>query len=117
MKVCKNPVKLNTEAYYAALQKGDRAGWEKVENDYRSETHRKLISEGYTGPRTGGLIRIPHADSHAEYLFADTGRSGVLVLLEIGDAWNSPLAAKLTRAEVIKLIDRENKLRKIFGER
>ena len=116
MKVVSNPVEL-PDAYWDSVRVGNLPNWTKMENDYKAQTHRHFVELGYTGPRTGGIVRIPHADGYAAYLFADKGNSGVLVHLAIGDAWNSPLAAKLTRKDVIAAIDRENKLRSLFGER
>ena len=66
-----------------------------------------LIHMGYTGPNTGEEYAIGHADGAARYMVAE-GPAGSrvfsLIHLPYCDAWDSPWAKKVTRAEVIKHI-------------
>jgi hypothetical protein len=74
-----------------------------------------LISMGYTGPNTGGIYRIPHADSHAVYMYADAPRGSCLIHLPYCDGWNSPHAAKMTQKEVLLSIKQQANMKRMFA--
>lgn len=75
-----------------------------------------LTDNGYTGPYTGKILRMPHADGCAYYMMAD-GPTSCLVHLPYGDGWDSPNAQFLPKKEVIARIKRQEGLAKMFEER
>lgn len=75
----------------------------RQEAEHQQKLMAWLKDNGFKGKNTGKILRIPHADGSANYMFAD-GSKCALVLLPYGDAWDSPLASKLTKAEVLKRI-------------
>ena len=88
--------------------------------DAKIEAHKSKLAEylrqiGYTGKHTGGIVNIPHADSHASYMIADAPRGTCLIHLPYMDAWNSPWASKLTKKEAIDMAERHKKAKKMFG--
>ena len=75
-----------------------------------------LIEQGYKGKRTGEILQIGHADGYAQYMLAEGSRS-FLVHLPYGDAWDSPLANKLTKSEVLRRIENTKALREMFSKK
>ena len=75
-----------------------------------------LVKAGYTGKRTGDILRVPRGDGYAQYMLAD-GRKSCLIHLPYGDAWDSPDVQFLPKAEVLRRIDGEKKLASIFARK
>lgn len=73
----------------------------EVDARYYGQVQAWLKSHGYKHRLAGKLIRLPWADSHAEYMIAN---GTTLIHMPLGDAWNVPVhmvrglsAADLTR--------------------
>lgn len=73
-----------------------------------------IRENGWAGERTGEILREPHADGYANYMYAD-GSKPVLVHLPYGDGWNSPNVAHLPKKEVLARLDRQKALTKLFS--
>lgn len=74
-----------------------------------------LIAQGYTGTHTGKIVNIPHADGHAQYMIADAARGFCLIHLPYCDAWHSPWATKLTKAEAIRMGTQNANMKGMFA--
>jgi hypothetical protein len=64
----------------------------------------------------GEEISFSHADGYACYIVL-TSKPVVLIHLEIGDCWDSPLADKITAKELIKKIENNKKINELFPKR
>lgn len=84
------------------------------ENAHRETVKNWLLEQGYTGKHTGGVLRMPIADGHAEYMLAD-GSPSILLHLPYGDAWDSPDVQYLPKKEVVKRIKGHEAMMKAFG--
>lgn len=98
----------------------DYANYDSVKEQQREAEHQEklkqfLIRMGYNGPLTGKIARFGHADGYACYMFMDGGRNCGLVHLPYGDAWDSPLARYMPKRDVVKLLDRDERLKEIFS--
>lgn len=74
-----------------------------------------LITHGYTGKHTGGVLRMPFADGHAEYMLAD-GNPSILLHLPYGDAWDHPDVTFLPKKEIVKRIKAHAAMVKAFSK-
>ena len=84
------------------------------EDKHRASIRAWLVEQGYTGKHTGGILQMPIADGHAEYMLAD-GSGSFLLHLPYGDAWDSPDVEFLPKKEVVKRINARVNLNKLFG--
>lgn len=68
---------------------------------------------GWTGPNTGAVYRIGHADGYAQYMVIEgvSKRQFALVHLPFDDAWDSPWSRRATKKDVLAYIGRK----KLFG--
>ena len=86
------------------------------EDAHRESIKRWLLEESnYKGKHTGGILRMPIADGHAEYMLAD-GNPSILLHLPYGDAWDSPDVKYLPKKEVIKRIKTHTAMMKAFSK-
>jgi hypothetical protein len=88
---------------------------EEAEKAHSATLKDHLVGMGYNGPHTGKIVCIPHADSHAQYMIADAPKNFVLIHLPYCDAWDSPWARKLTKAEAIKNAEGRARINAMFG--
>lgn len=97
----------------------DYAAYQQREVAASAELKAWLQSQGYTGPNTGEEYGIGHADGAARYMVAEgpSGKPFVLIHLPYGDAWDSPWAARATKADVLKAIAGSKALAAMFAER
>lgn len=75
-----------------------------------------LIGNGFTGPNTGRILRIPMADGYAKYMYADRANPH-LVHLPYGDGWHHPDVKFLPPKEVIRRMDESDRLDAVFESR
>lgn len=94
----------------------DYAKHEAAEKAHMLKLIEHLKKMGYTGKRTGGILRMPFADGCATYMMAE-GRTSILIHLPYGDGWNSPDVEFLPKREVIKRMDREASIAQLFSKR
>jgi hypothetical protein len=85
------------------------------EDIHRESIKQWLLDNGYTGKHTGGILRMPIADGHAEYMLAD-GNPSILIHLPYGDAWNHPDVTFLPKKEIVKRIQNDEAMRKLFSK-
>ena len=74
-----------------------------------------LIKLGYRGPNTGKVLSMHVGDGAARYMLAD-GPKSFLVHLPYGDAYHSPDAQFLPKAEVLKRIAAAEKVADLFAK-
>ena len=91
------------------------AKYQKEEEEYL-EKLQAYCKENSDSKYAGEIVRIPHADSSANYMVASL-RPLELIHIPTGDAWDSPLAELLTAKKVKEMIDGEKKMAKLFGKR
>lgn len=84
---------------------------------FMADLKAELIRAGYTGPLTGEVLYFPYADGKAAYMVADAPRKTCLIHLPLGDAWSLPewQTKGLTKAEVKKMIEADQRLAALFG--
>lgn len=87
------------------------------EQDHMAELKIYLNQMGYTGPLTGKIFREPMADGYAQYMFADAPRRSCLIHLPYGDAWNSPNVQHLPKKEIVKRIENQEAIARLFAEK
>jgi len=90
----------------------DRDGYKKAEKVYYKAVEDYCKREG-SGKYKGKIVRFPVADSYAEYMVLST-RPCELVHLEIGDAWEYRYIDKLSAKDIIKEIESEEEMQKLF---
>lgn len=115
MKVYGLPAELEATIPHPDYQNFDYDTMIENENIHRESIKQCLIENGYTGRHTGGVLRMPIADGHAEYMLAD-GNPSILVHLPYGDAWDHPDVTFLPKKEVIRRIKNDEAMRKLFAE-
>ena len=89
--------------------------WEKDESEYKKALVKHINNMGYKGKNVGECIRIPHADSYAEYMVLSM-KPLRLIHLELGDAWSSQFAELLTAKKVNQMIDADKAMAKLFSK-
>jgi hypothetical protein len=89
----------------------------KKEKEYKEKLKAHINSMGYNEKETGECIRIPHADSHAEYMILSLKGGVKLIHLKLGDAWNSEFAELLTAKKVKEMIARDKRIAEMFAEK
>jgi hypothetical protein len=89
--------------------KGYKEGCKKFKEELKAwcKSHSK-------GKNIGEVIRIPHADSYAEYMVYSM-RPLELINIPLWDEWNSPFADLLTAKKVNEMIVADKKLAELFG--
>lgn len=87
-----------------------------AENAHKDSIKQWLKDNGYNGKHTGGILRMPIADGAAEYMLAD-GNPSILIHLPYGDAWNHPDVTYLPKNVIVKRINADKAIRKMFEER
>lgn len=73
--------------YDDADGKFSRAKMAEVDASFYAKVRDWLKASGYAHRLTGKLIRLPWADSYAEYMIAN---GTTLIHMPLGDAWNVP---------------------------
>lgn len=79
-----------------------------------------MQKKGWTGPNTGEVYSIPHADSAALYMVIEGpkgSRKFALVHLPYMDAWDSPHSRRVTKTDVLTEIERSKRVRALFAAR
>ena len=103
-----------------AYPEPDYANYDFDRERRREDAHRKTLKKwlkdnGYKGKRTGEIARFPMADGYACYMLAD-GRRSALIHLPYGDAWHYRDVEFLPKKEVLRRIDADKALAKIFSD-
>jgi len=89
---------------------------QKREEEHRELLKQHLIKMGYDGKHTGRIYRSPVADGYAEYMMCDGGRTSYLIHLPYGDAYHASDVQYVPKREIIKRMDAEENIRKMFAE-
>jgi len=96
----------------------DYANYDRDKENAAIEAHKLrltswLKANGYTGKRTGEIVRFPVADGYAEYMLGD-GRKSILVHLPYYDGYQYVDVRFLPKAEIIRRIDADKKFTALF---
>ena len=97
------------------------ANYDSVREQQREAEHQAklaawLISQGYTGPKTGKIVRWQVADGYAVYMVAD-GTKFKLIHLPYGDGYQWPYMDRLIKQDVLEQIERQEKLAALFAKK
>jgi hypothetical protein len=117
MQVFAAPTVIPVPELFVPGQQGspDFAAYEAKCDAYIAAVGAHLRANGFTGPNTGKVYRIGHADGYAQYIVAEapprSRPSFALVHLPLMDAWDSPWAQRVTKKDVLAYINR----RPLFG--
>lgn len=115
MKVYSLPSELEATIPQTDYQNFDYDKMIADEENHRESIEQWLHANGYNGKHTGGILRMPIADGAAEYMLAD-GNPSFLMHLPYGDAWDHPDVTFLPKKEVVKRIQGEAAMRKVFAD-
>lgn len=85
------------------------------EEEHKQKLKEWLLANGYTGKRTGETVSFGVGDGAAQYMLAE-GRQSILIHLPYGDAYQYPDVRFLPKAEIIRRIDGDKKLKSLFAE-
>jgi hypothetical protein len=91
--------------------------WNKMEEDEKSHQVRLkewLKAKGWNGKHTGGIVRFGVADGHAVYMMAD-GPKSCLIHLPYGDGYQYLDVKFLPKKEIIKRMENQKELAKLFS--
>jgi hypothetical protein len=114
MKVYGLPEELKATLPVHDYRTTDYDAWTKAENEHRATIKAWLLENGYTGRHTGRILRMPVADSYAEYMVAD-GAPSMLLHLPYCDGYDSPDVQFLPKKEVLRRCTNHDKLFKLMG--
>lgn len=92
-----------------------REEMEANDTKYRNAL-KAFVLERKKGKNVGEIIRIPHADSYAEYMVASM-RPLELVHVPLSDAWESPHADLMTAERIQQMLDADKKMKEFFANR
>lgn len=109
-KIFKQPSAVKSPSYSNWNREEMRKEEERYENDLRDF----LTKNGCKGKNFGKTISFPVADGYASYMVASM-RPLELIHMEIGDCYHFKYAHLLNAKEVQAKIDKQEKMRKIFG--
>ncbi len=87
--------------------------WKEDEEKFTKEL-RNYCHQCGEGKYVGKILRIPHADGHAQYMIGSE-KPLSLIHIPIGDAWDSPMVDGLTNKKIKEMIDGEERLAKFFS--
>ena len=83
--------------------------WKDEEASYKKKLIAHINDMGYNGKNVGEIIRLPMADSYAQYMVLSMKPLG-LIHLELGDAWTSEFAELLTAKKVNQMIEADKRI-------
>jgi hypothetical protein len=89
---------------------------EKEETRYLGNIKSWLHANGFKGKNVGEIIRIPTADSSADYMVASL-KPVKLIHLEMGDEWTSQFAELLTAKKINEMIEADKRMAELFPKR
>lgn len=95
----------------------NRVEEQRKEDEYKAAIKKWLVENGYNGPLTGEVASFGVADGYAQYMLGDKGRGGILIHLDIGDAWHYQYIERLTKADIVKSIERDRNMKALFAKR
>ena len=87
----------------------------KLRADIEAKLKAWLIENGADGPYTGEVVRFGVADGYANYMFADYGRRSALIHLPFGDAWHYGDVEFLPKKEILKRLEQQKRMSKLYG--
>jgi|FLOH01.1.fsa_nt_gi hypothetical protein len=89
--------------------------WEKQDQEYLDKLKGWLKENNFKGKNAGEVIRLPWADSYAQYMVMSM-HPLQLFHIPLGDAWDHPDADLLTAKRVQQKIDADKAMQKLFGK-
>jgi hypothetical protein len=109
------PKEIKTPNYNSSNYTHENA--EKEENRYLDEIRNWLKTNGFKGKNVGEVIRIPTADSSADYMVASLKGGVKLIHLKMGDEWTSQFAELLTAKKINQMIEADKRMAELFPKR
>jgi len=99
----------------------DYANYDREKENAKIEAHKLQVTswlktKGYTGKRTGEIVRFQVADGYAEYMLGD-GRKSILIHLPYYDGYQYGDVRFLPKAEIIRRIEAEKEFAKLFEKK
>ena len=109
MKVYSSPIPAPAVDY----RNFDRGKMIADESAHQEAVKSWLKTNGYTGKRTGEIVRFQVADGYALYMLAD-GQKSALIHLPYGDAYQYPDVRYLPKAEILRRVEADKRLTALF---
>lgn len=96
---------------------GSHADNMRAENEYLETLRTQAKKQNPNAAEVGGIIRIPYADGHAQYMVWSTKPLG-LIWLQLDDAWRADPALErgLNLTDIRKRLDRSRAMTAMFSE-
>ncbi len=94
----------------------DRDAEARKIDEHKAKLKEHMRKLGYTGKRTGSVVRYPVADGYAEYMLAE-GRKSVLIHLPYYDGYHYRHIEYVPKAEILAEIEREKKIAALFAKK
>jgi hypothetical protein len=88
--------------------------WQAREEAHRESVRKWIKDNGYTGPASGKVLRLPYADGYAEYMLAD-GKGSFLFHLPYGDGYDDRNVNFLPKKEVLARIEQQERMDALFN--
>lgn len=87
---------------------------DKFEADLKEFCIDRAKKSGADTKYIGDVIKLPYADSYAIYMVASL-KPVQLIHIPIWDAWDCFLAKRLTKKDIVDMIESQKKLKELFG--
>lgn len=87
--------------------------WKEDEKKYKKEL-RAFCKENSSSSYAGEVVRIPHADSHAQYMVVSL-KPAVMIHMPVMDAWDSPYANLMNGKSIKQHVDADKRLTELFS--
>lgn len=89
------------------------ATWKEDEEKYTKEL-RAFCKENGSGSYAGEIVKIPHADGHAQYMVVSL-KPAEMIHMPVMDAWDSPYAKLMNAKSIKEHVDAEKAMAKLFS--
>lgn len=87
--------------------------WKEDEEKFTKEL-REFCKKNGSGSYAGEIVKIPHADSHAQYMVLSL-KPAQLIHMPVMDAWDSPYAELMNAKSIKQHVDADKRLKKLFS--
>lgn len=89
--------------------------WKEDEEKFEKEL-RAFCKQHGSGSYAGEIVKIPHADSHAQYMVLSL-KPAQLIHMPVMDAWDSPYAELMTAKSIKQHVDADKRMKELFSKR
>ena len=87
--------------------------WEEDEKKYIDEL-RAFCKKHGNGSYAGEIVKIPHADSHAQYMVLSL-KPAKMIHMPVMDAWDSPYAELMNAKAIKQHVDADKRMQELFA--